>query len=143
YKDLTRVGAVSKRCRQFHLSVPVVDFGSINSPKGQTNQYLARPLSSLDGYLLDRGHNRIQRFHIRWSFFKTETVKKLCDDQFRVLMWICNALRCNFEELDFRFSHNLQYLELRNVSRVDEKIFKWISCCCKCIKEQLAHGWLC
>ncbi|CAL2268280.1 unnamed protein product [Prunus armeniaca] len=28
FKDLTRVGSVSKRCRQLHLSVPVVDFAT-------------------------------------------------------------------------------------------------------------------
>ncbi|XP_018505980.2 putative F-box protein At3g58860 [Pyrus x bretschneideri] len=176
FKDLTRVGALPKRCRQFHISVPVVDFG--------TNQWtdvkkvdLPGLMSSFDRYLLDRGHNRMQRVCIGLSSYKSETAKKVSDDYSRVLKWIHNAVRCNVEELDLyfiyrvtsmlslpsfifhsqslrslsvfsgtrtleiveapslSFSSNLRYLSLSDVKIVDERIFKWISCCCKYLKE--------
>ncbi|KAM1038136.1 hypothetical protein ACFX13_033593 [Malus domestica] len=99
FKDLTRVGALSKRCRRFHLSVPVVDFGSDWRPRTKTNQFRARLMSSFDRYLLDRGHNRLRRFHVSWKFSAAERVKKLCDDDYRVHTWIQSAVRCKVEEL--------------------------------------------
>ncbi|KAM2088827.1 hypothetical protein EV1_032509 [Malus domestica] len=170
FNDLTRVGALSKRCRRFHLSVPVVDFGSDWRPRTKTNQFRARLMSSFDRYLLDRGHNRLRRFHVSWKFSAAERVKKLCDDDYRVHTWIQSAVRCNVEELhlDFgntvssfpsyifrsqslrslsvncrgifeapslSFSSNLHYLSLTSVRIEDERVFQWISCCCKCIKE--------
>ncbi|KAB2622006.1 F-box protein [Pyrus ussuriensis x Pyrus communis] len=176
FKDLTRVGAVSKQCRQFRLSVPVVNFGT-DERTGIKKVDLARMMTSFDRYLLDRGQNRMQRVCISLSVCKSETTKKVSDDHSRVLKWIRNAVRCNVEELDLYFSHrvsstfswpsfifhsqslrslsvssgvsilevveapslsfssNLHYLSLSSVKIVDDRVFKWISCCCKCLKE--------
>ncbi|KAL6278056.1 hypothetical protein ACE6H2_021657 [Prunus campanulata] len=159
FNDAARVGAASKRCRQFYLSVPL--------------QNKARMMNSLDRYLFYRGDNRIQCFCISWSFVSSETANKYSDDHFRVITWIHKAVRCNVEELDVRicglantfslpscvflsqslrsllvnlntqileapslpFASNILYLELINLKIADERLFKWISCCCKSLKK--------
>ncbi|CAL2268279.1 unnamed protein product [Prunus armeniaca] len=174
FKDLTRVGAVSKRCGQLHLSVPVVDFRSHWHWLGQLENYLhnLRLMSSMERYLLCRGDNRMQRFCMDWNFSLT---RRPTQDYFRVITWIHNALRCNVEELDLCISgvpsfslppflpqslrslsvrlsmeifktpslsipSNLRYLKLVLVKIEDERFFKWITCCCKCIKQlELVH----
>ncbi|XP_068318529.1 putative F-box/FBD/LRR-repeat protein At4g03220 [Pyrus communis] len=179
FRDLTRVGALSKRCRQFHLSVPVVDFGTVWW-KDVKQVDLARLVTSFDRYLHLRGHNRMQRVRIGLRFSTSEEEKKVSDDLSQVVLsWIRTAVRCNVEELDLFFVHsatstfslpssifhsqslrslsvsmdiikspvveapslyfssNLRYLSLSDVKIVDESIFKWISCCCKCLKELL------
>ncbi|VVA25417.1 PREDICTED: F-box/LRR-repeat [Prunus dulcis] len=173
FKDAARVGAASKRCRQFYLSVPLVDFDAIWRGIKRTHQNKLRMMNSVDRYLFYRGDNRIQRFCISWSFVSSETENEYCDDHSRVITWIHKAVRCNVEELDVRicglantfslpscvflsqslrslsvnlntqiletpslsFSSNILYLELINLKIADERLFKWISCCCKCIKK--------
>ncbi|KAM1597729.1 hypothetical protein PS2_032602 [Malus domestica] len=177
FKDLIRVGVLSKRWRQFHLSVLVVDFGT-NRWTDIKQVDLARMMTSFDRYLLDRGNNRMQRVRIGLSSYINETAEKVSDDHSQAIKWIRNAVRCNVEELDLYFSHivststlsmpsfifhsqslrslsvslntfisevvevpclffssNLCYLSLSSVKIVDERIFKWISCCCKCLQE--------
>ncbi|XP_008237110.1 PREDICTED: F-box/FBD/LRR-repeat protein At2g26030-like [Prunus mume] len=105
FKDLTRVGAVSKRCRQFHLSVPVLSFDySSCKPRGVTNQKIVKLMSPLDRYLCYRGDHRMQVFSINWSCFGSEQASKFSDDHFRVITWIVNAVRCNVEVLDLRLA---------------------------------------
>ncbi|XP_021803009.1 F-box/LRR-repeat protein At3g58900-like [Prunus avium] len=105
FKDLTRVGALSKRCRQFYLSAPVVSFEySSCKPRGVTNQKIAKLMSSLDRYLCYRGDHRMQIFSINWSCFWSEPASKFSDDRFRVITWIVNAVRCNVEVLDLRLA---------------------------------------
>ncbi|ONI03619.1 hypothetical protein PRUPE_6G269600 [Prunus persica] len=173
FKDAARVGAASKRCRQFYVSVPLVDFDAIWRGIKRTHQNKVRMMNSVDRYLFYRGDNRIQRFCISWSFVSSETENEYCDDHSRVITWIHKAVRCNVEELDVRicglantfslpscvflsqslrslsvnlntqiletpslsFSSNILYLELINLKIADERLFKWISCCCKCIKK--------
>ncbi|CAL9002722.1 unnamed protein product [Prunus brigantina] len=173
FNDAARVGAASKRCRQFYLSVPLVDFDAIWRGIKRTQQNEVRMMNSLDRYLFYHGDNRIQRFCVSWSFGSSETANKYSDDHFRVITWIHKAVRCNVEELDVRicglantfslpscvflsqslrslsvnlnthileapslfFSSNILYLELINLKIADERLFKWISCCCKCIKK--------
>ncbi|CAL2268278.1 unnamed protein product [Prunus armeniaca] len=173
FNDAARVGAASKRCRQFYLSVPLVDFDASLRGIKRTQQNKVRMMNSLDRYLFYRGNNRIQRFCVSWSFGSSETANKYSDDHFRVITWIHKAVRCNVEELDVRicglantfslpscvflsqslrslsvdlntqileapslsFSSNILYLELINLKIADERLFKWISCCCKCIKK--------
>ncbi|RXH93745.1 hypothetical protein DVH24_014321 [Malus domestica] len=144
-----------------------------NKPK-----HLASLMSSFDGYLHFRGHNRMQRIRIHLSFSTSKNEKKYCDDYSRLLLkWIHNAVRCNVEHLDLNFDHcvtstfslpsfilhsqslrsllvslgiinsdvvegpslsfssNLRYLSLCYVKIVDESLFKWISWCCKYLKE--------
>lgn len=43
FKDLTRVGSVSKRCREFYVSVPSVRF---DSSRARTNQNKVEFMSS-------------------------------------------------------------------------------------------------
>ncbi|CAN6576204.1 unnamed protein product [Malus baccata var. baccata] len=93
FNDITRVGAVSRKCRLFYLSAPVVD-------------YHTRLLSSLDRYLIYCGDNRMQCLRISWRFCTPHTYcDQFCDDQFRVLTWIQNAVRCYVEELDLHFEN--------------------------------------
>ncbi|KAL6269913.1 hypothetical protein ACE6H2_026824 [Prunus campanulata] len=105
FKDLTRVGALSKRCRQFYLSAPVVSFEySSCKPRGVTNQKIAKLMSFLDRYLCYRGDRWMQIFSINWSCFGSEPASKFSDDRFRVITWIVNAVRCNVEVLDLRLA---------------------------------------
>ncbi|XP_070676347.1 putative F-box protein At1g32020 [Malus domestica] len=107
FKDLNRVGALSKRCRQFHLSVPSVDFHTDHwTDKEQIKQHVASLMSSFDRYLHFRGYNRMQRVWILLSFSNCNNETKYCGDQSRLLLkWIHNAVRCNVEDLDLYFSH--------------------------------------
>ncbi|CAN6704503.1 unnamed protein product [Malus baccata var. baccata] len=161
FKYLIRVGALSKRCRQFHLYVPIVDFCTDHYEE-QTKLHLASLMSSFDRYLHCRGHNRMQRIRIHLSFSTSKNEKKYCDDYSRLLLkWIHNTVRCNYvfvailhsqslrsllislgiinsdvvEWPSLSFSSNLLYLSLCYVKIVDESLFKWISCCCKYLKE--------
>ncbi|KAM1525343.1 hypothetical protein ACFX10_009821 [Malus domestica] len=81
FKDLTRVGALSKRCRQFHLSVPVVDFGTVWwTDEKKKKMDLATLMISLDRYLHFRGHNRLQQVCIGLGFYASDEAKKGSDD---------------------------------------------------------------
>ncbi|KAH0981910.1 hypothetical protein GBA52_009087 [Prunus armeniaca] len=88
FKDLTRVGTVSKRCRRFYVSAPSVNF---DASQARTNQKLVELMSSWDRYLFHRGDNKLQRFSVFWNFFKNKSVSKLSDEHFRIITWIHNA----------------------------------------------------
>lgn len=170
FKELARVAIVSKRCREFYLSVPLVNLDA------KTKQKRAELMSFWDRYMFHRGDKKMQRFYIEWRFSTSDTANKVCDEHFRIITWIYNAVRCKGEELDLNFtvcggmttfalpsclyqsqylkslilkcsnemtieapsvSHscNLRYLQLSSVKIVDERVCRWISCSCKCIKE--------
>lgn len=169
FKELARVGIVSKRCREFYLSLPLVYIDA------RTNQKRAELMSFWDRYMFHRGDKKMQRFYIAWRFSTSDTANKVCDEHFRIITWIYNAVRCKVEELDLNFlvcgmttfalpsclyqsqylkslilkctnemtlevpsvslSCNLRYLQLSLVKIVDERVCRWISCSCKCIKE--------
>ncbi|XP_050379617.1 putative F-box/LRR-repeat protein At3g58880 [Argentina anserina] len=172
-KDLTSFGCVSKRCREFYLSTPSLNFEGFSSKHLESYSRRLRLWSYLDRYLFNREFNRIQRFRIHWErydeercrnhwgYYDEEHEKSLIEDErFRLEKWICNAIRCNVEDLDINFGicydeeavrlpssrylkslsvygriHKLKCLKLNNVGVVDEGLFKWISSSCKCIKE--------
>ncbi|KAI5325792.1 hypothetical protein L3X38_034866 [Prunus dulcis] len=66
FKDLTRVSSVSKRCRQLHLSVPVVDFATYWSE------------------VMTVEKKSLQRFCMDWHFYPSKTIEQLSDDNLRV-----------------------------------------------------------
>ncbi|KAI5318972.1 PREDICTED: F-box/LRR-repeat [Prunus dulcis] len=66
------------------------------------------------------------------------------NENFRIITWIHNAVRCNVEVLcldillcDFEEEG---CLELGELDIEDEAVFKWISCSCKCIKQLTVAG---
>ncbi|KAM1157674.1 hypothetical protein FF1_028245 [Malus domestica] len=98
--DCGEVGTVSKGCLKFYLSVPSVNFDAVV----KTNQKRVELMSSLDRYLIHRGHNKMQRFSICWKSFSSQTLIKHSDERFRIITWINGAVRCNVEELHLDFS---------------------------------------
>ncbi|KAK9921291.1 hypothetical protein M0R45_029808 [Rubus argutus] len=165
FRALTRVGSLSKRCRDFYLSTPSLD---IYDSGGNKQQQLSL-LNSIDRFLVHRGDNKIQCFRISWGF-----CSGISDEVFRLITWIQIAVRCNVEVLEFHVTSwhspetielpscivlceslrslvidfdailkvptfasftSLQSLKLKHV-RVDERFCHWMSSTsCECIKE--------
>lgn len=159
------LGNLSKRCREFCLSTPSLDFYDWGSNK----QRQLRFLNSIERFLIRRGYNKIQHFRIRWDFCAGSL-----DEDFRLMTWIHGAVRCNVEVVDLKLSFcnseeqtiefpSCIYLcgSLRSLSvdlntilkapsvawfnnleylkfkndRIVEGLCKWISYSCKCIKD--------
>ena len=108
-KYLTRVGCVSKRCKQLYLSTPSLDFDLFSDEHmvSRKNEKLLKVLSSLDRFLwMHRGVNKIQRFRIYWDddslndFLGHDFLE---DVAFRMMTWIHNAVSCNVEVLEVDF----------------------------------------
>lgn len=164
FRELTRLGSLSKRCREFCLSTPSLDFYDWGSNK-QRQLWL---LNSIERFLIRRGDNKIHHFRIQWNFCAGSL------EVFRLMTWIHIAVRCNVEVVDLKLSlcnseeqtiefpsciylcgslrslsvdlntilkapsvawfNNLEYLKFKNV-RIVEGLCKWISFSCKCIKD--------
>ncbi|BBG96704.1 Protein with RNI-like/FBD-like domains [Prunus dulcis] len=71
FKDLTRVGTVSKRCRRFYVSAPSVNF---DASQARTNQKQVELMSSLDRYLFHRVCG-IKLLHLSISGEKLEEIE--------------------------------------------------------------------
>ncbi|KAM1800613.1 hypothetical protein EV2_032984 [Malus domestica] len=165
FKELIRVGSVSKRCRELFLSTPSL---VICSPDSGNKQKHLNLLDSFDRFLLHRGDSKIQRLSISWCISSG-----LANKIFRMITWIHIAARCNVEVLDFALNgkHIPGTLELpaciflcgslrsllvhmdtilkapsfacsSNLQcltlksvTMDEGFCKWISSSCKCIKK--------
>ncbi|KAM5559442.1 putative F-box/FBD/LRR-repeat protein [Rosa sericea] len=95
--DLVRVSTVSKTCRRFYLSIPSLEINRYNL-YARRDQEEVQLLNFLDRYFFNRGDNRIQHFHIHWSFNWKPSNK-----QIQVTDWIHKAVRCNVEVLDIDF----------------------------------------
>ncbi|ONH96092.1 hypothetical protein PRUPE_7G107300 [Prunus persica] len=93
FKELIRVGSVSKRFRGLYLSSLSLDFWSWYSNK----QEQLNMLNSFERFLIHCGDNKIQHFRICLNLCST-----LCDEIFRVITWIHIAARCNVEGLDLQ-----------------------------------------
>ncbi|KAM1489031.1 hypothetical protein TB2_031610 [Malus domestica] len=165
FKELIRVGSVSKRCRELFLSTPSL---VICSPDSGNKQKHLNLLDSFDRFLLHRGDSKIQRLSISWCISSGLANKIFC-----MITWIHIAARCNVEVLDFALNgkHIPGTLELpaciflcgslrsllvhmdtilkapsfacsSNLQcltlksvTMDEGFCKWISSSCKCIKK--------
>ncbi|KAM5559441.1 F-box/LRR-repeat protein [Rosa sericea] len=105
-RDLTRFGSTSKKCRELYLSAPSLNF-KVDASSRRFMTQRAKLLNSLERYLLQRGNNPILCFRVSWVFHESERAR-LCDEQFRFVSWIQNAVRCNVEviQLVFYQSHN-------------------------------------
>ncbi|KAM2015409.1 hypothetical protein FF2_045144 [Malus domestica] len=172
FKDLTRVGSVSKRRSQgFCLSTPFLnlnDFSDVHL-RCSTSKGV---LDSIDRFL---------SFHFSWRNHDTHEnaggiERCFCDEEkFRLSKWIEIAVRCNVEVVDLwiassvwypklptslflcpslrslvvinmecyisnaaaslDFSSNLEYINSSSVVIVGDVFWKWISHCCRCLKD--------
>ena len=159
FKDLTRLGCVSKRCKKLQLSAPYI------SLIVTSHENLGNMLDSFNDFMIQRDDNKIQTFVYLSQFYN-------CDvESPRLSAWIDSAVRCNVEQLsvglfpppDVLFSFpnvlflrgslkslclniscviggevsfspslsNLESLHLSSVSVIDESFWRWISCSCK------------
>ncbi|KAK9921292.1 hypothetical protein M0R45_029809 [Rubus argutus] len=104
FKDFTRVGCVSKRCRRLHLSAPSIKFCEFSDVTNISScDVHKRLLDSFDRFLNQRGDNKIRSFHFSWCFRSLSGILEdegmpncYCDD-IRLNAWIDNAVRCNVE----------------------------------------------
>ena len=94
FKDLTRLGSVSKRCRKFCLSTPSLEFSS--SETGNRQQQFTL-LNSIDRYMIHRGDDKIKYFHVDWNF-----CAGVSEEGFRMMTWILIAVRCHVEVLELK-----------------------------------------
>lgn len=164
FEDLTRVGAVSKRCNEFYLSTPSFTFClPFDNMQRKSNK-----MNCFDRFLHRRGNNKIHHFGIELSF-----PAGISSKVFQVMTWIDTATRCSVEVLDLKLNmlrneptvefplsifhcgslrsllvhfhifkvpsfpcpNNLQRLNMSYVELDDEGFSKWISTSCKFIKE--------
>lgn len=95
FRQLARVGGVSKRCREFYLSTPSLDFSSGDAV---SRQHQFNLLNSIDRFMILHGDNRILHFRIDWDFYAG-----LSEEVFRIMTWIHIAVRCDVEVLELRF----------------------------------------
>lgn len=115
---LARFGCVSRRCRELYLSAPFLNIDELPRLSDAKCSKLQRWLNCMDRFFFLRGNNKIQRLRVCWmSHFvdvsdsdsdghvdgddedDDETLCS-CDEYFRMMSWIHNAVRCNVEELD-------------------------------------------
>ncbi|KAK9921297.1 hypothetical protein M0R45_029814 [Rubus argutus] len=107
--DLALLSCVSRKCREFSLSTPSLDFDDFSVESTSTCNKQLRLWNSLDRFLFRRGDNKIQYLRVRWSSHfvddNDETPCYCCDDEyFRTMSWVHNAVRCNVEDLDLKIS---------------------------------------
>ncbi|XP_020425085.1 F-box/LRR-repeat protein At3g58900 [Prunus persica] len=122
--DLARFGCASKRCRELYLSAPSLNFDGFSVANQSTCMKRQRLFNCLDRFFFCRGDNKIQSFRVRWfSHVAEDRVMYLsntdedtdyskdsdittcfCEEHFRVMSWVHNAVRCNVEELDLDIS---------------------------------------
>ncbi|XP_020424975.1 putative F-box/FBD/LRR-repeat protein At4g03220 [Prunus persica] len=101
-KDIVRVGCASKRCRQFHLSTPTLSFNFNEFPDMKKSPCSKRleVMNSLDRLLAHRQNDKLKRFHIHWVPHNRYVEDCSCDESFRIMTWVYDAVRCEVEELD-------------------------------------------
>lgn len=92
-KDIARIGAISKRCREMFISSPYLKFASICSYENplckQFSDYVDRVLSL-------RNSSEIRSLSLRWVCDNNE-----CDvDVHLVDKWIDIAVRCGVQEIE-------------------------------------------
>ncbi|KAM1767788.1 hypothetical protein ACFX12_045839 [Malus domestica] len=171
FKDLTRVGSVSKRSQGFCLSTPFLNLNDFSDVRLRCSTSKG-VLDSIDRFL---------SFHFSWRNHDThENAGRIercfCDEEkFRLSKWIEIAVRCNVEVVDLwiassfwypklptslflcpslrslvvinmecyisdaaaslDFSSNLEYINSSSVVIVGDVFWKWISHCCRCLKD--------
>ncbi|XP_004302976.1 PREDICTED: F-box/LRR-repeat protein At4g14103-like [Fragaria vesca subsp. vesca] len=97
-KDLVRYGGLSKKCQEFQLSTPSVNFVGFSS---LPNNRHFRLLGCLDRFLFLRGDNKIRRFRVDWNLVLGKTAS-IYNELYRVMTWVHAAVKCNVEELDLK-----------------------------------------
>ncbi|PRQ18430.1 putative F-box domain, leucine-rich repeat domain, L domain-containing protein [Rosa chinensis] len=126
FRDLIRLGSVSKMCRVFSLSAPSLEVSS--SEAGNRRQQL-NLLNSIDRYMIHRGDDKIKHFLVDWSFSAG-----ISEEVFRMMTWIRIAVRCNVEVLELR----LWAPELNRIES-DGTVLELPSCvyCCESLRSLL------
>lgn len=94
FRELTRLGCLSKRCRKLYLTAP--SFRIYDDCGGNKKEQL-RLLNCIDRFLLLRGYNKMQSVTFGWGF-----CSGISDEIYRMITWMYIALRCNVEELEFQ-----------------------------------------
>ncbi|XP_034225601.1 F-box/LRR-repeat protein At3g58900-like [Prunus dulcis] len=106
-KDLTCFGCVSKRCRQLYLLSPLLHFDEFPKANTLTCGKRLKLLNCLDRYLVHRGDNKIMKFSVCWARHRLpadEATQCFCDEYYRIMTWIHNAVRCKVQVLDLEIS---------------------------------------
>ncbi|PRQ43956.1 putative F-box domain, FBD domain, leucine-rich repeat domain, L domain-containing protein [Rosa chinensis] len=99
-KDLIRYGGLSKKCKEFQLSTPSLNFEGFSH---LSNNRHFRLLSCLDRFLVLRGDNKIRRFRVDWNLAVGKTAS-FYNELYRVITWVHVAVKCNVEELDLKLA---------------------------------------
>nr|XP_011465807.1 PREDICTED: uncharacterized protein LOC105351909 [Fragaria vesca subsp. vesca] len=123
FKDLIRLGAVSKMGRVFSPSAPSLKFSAQRA--NRQKQY--NLLNSIDRYMIHRGDDKIKHFCVDWRFSAG-----VSEEGFRMMSWILIAVRCNVEVLELRlFVPELNKLE------PDGTVLELPSCvyCCESLRS--------
>ncbi|BFG38599.1 hypothetical protein CerSpe_248730 [Prunus speciosa] len=102
-EELTRFSCGSKGCRELSLSSPSLNF-CFSSVDTSTCELRVKLLNSLDRFMFHRRDNKIQSFYLFWDGHYIEEGNDepcyLCSNEnFRIITWIHNAVRCNVEVL--------------------------------------------
>ncbi|PRQ43960.1 putative F-box domain, leucine-rich repeat domain, L domain-containing protein [Rosa chinensis] len=93
FRALTRLGGVSKRCREWYLSNPSFDIYDY----GRNKQDQLGLLNFIGRFLVHRGNSKMPYVRISWGF-----CSGISDEIFQLITWIQIAIRCNVEELEFQ-----------------------------------------
>ncbi|KAL6183520.1 hypothetical protein ACLB2K_044931 [Fragaria x ananassa] len=96
FKDLTRVGSLSKRCREYYLSNPSLKLSSLFGNRQRQLNFL----NCCDRYMICRRGDKIKSFSIQWDFSAGTS-----EESFRMMTWILIAVRCNVEVLDLQLRY--------------------------------------
>lgn len=104
-QDLARFCCLSKPFRELCLSTPSVKFcgiSSYGSANMSTCELRLKLVNTLDRFLLNRGDNKMQSFALFWNGHDDEDADEPCfcvNENFRIITWIQNAVRCKVEKL--------------------------------------------
>ncbi|KAM0991878.1 hypothetical protein ACFX2I_010176 [Malus domestica] len=101
FRDLTRFGSLSKRCRELYLSTPGLNFSLWQFDVSTCDEW-SRFSDSVDRFFTLRGDSNIHHLHIGMRVFnhRCETPSICADKECRIIPWIKNVVRCNVELLD-------------------------------------------
>ncbi|PRQ43965.1 putative F-box domain, leucine-rich repeat domain, L domain-containing protein [Rosa chinensis] len=103
-KDLARFCCVSKRWRELCLSSPSVEFCGFSEDgiMDMACELRLKLVNALDRFLLSRGDNEMKSFVLFWDGHSDEELDEACfcvNENFRIITWIQNAVRCKVEKV--------------------------------------------
>ncbi|GMN18915.1 hypothetical protein TIFTF001_042780 [Ficus carica] len=93
-EDISRLSAVSKRCRQLCISSPVLNFEVV--PYQTNARKRAQLMNYVERLLALRIGMDTQECRIRWCL---ESSFNFADEEYRLLSWLHHAVKCDFKRL--------------------------------------------